>query len=70
MKTIYTTLILIFAALSTACIDDDETNTTNFTVFTKDLLSNTADNIDPVEIDAKIFVFQDKENPQAYDDVI
>ncbi len=49
-------------------MDPGNMNTTDFTAFTKNLLSMVADNTDPVDIDSITFEFN--ENEQAFDDVL
>lgn len=41
-----------------------------FTAFTKDLLANTSDTAEPVSVNDREFDFSDKDNPEAYDDVL
>lgn len=49
-------------------MDPGNMNMTDFTAFTKNLLSTTADNTDPIDIASITFEFN--ENEQAFDDVL
>ncbi len=44
--------------------------TTDFTSFVKGQFAATSDLTDPMEVDDKNFVFQDEDNPSAFDDLL
>ncbi|MGH8193821.1 MAG: hypothetical protein ACREQ8_05370 [Woeseiaceae bacterium] len=41
-----------------------------FSQFVKDQFANTADDTDPVDVDAMEFSFTDQDNPDAFDDLL
>lgn len=73
MKTINVLLVTATVMLLSACGSSNNSNvdtTTDFNGFVISTFAKTADNSDPIDVNALDFRFADQENPAAFDSLL